>query len=521
MGDVDLDGRLDIAVANSFDWSTRAAVFTVAFAANHPNQLFRNLGANKFSDVSEESGILRVVGLSDPEGDVAPPVASLTWAIALVDVDGDGDVDLLHADDQAALPLGVADRAHVHVFLNDGAGHFENVTPRAGTDSPGDWMGLAFADFDCDGNLDFFATNLGDWSFSAIGVPYEVGDWSSRWFLGRGDGTFDDPGVGELVATPFGWSAMTPDYDNDGDPDILFFGALGDAVHVTFSDNPGAVLNNQGCSARFRRDAGALAVAHDRRVVEGAAAGDLDGNGFPDIVSVSAFDMPDDLAPTPYATAFGSPFDPPVAAYFEVYTPVAGGRFVAKGIEFPDGGLVVEMNDGANGNGWLEVRLRGSAGDLPAARSNRDGIGAVVEVTPEGGQTAMRPVVGGAGYASQDALAATFGLGDAERATIEVQWPGGARNRLDAVRRGERVVFPEIPCDFAGQWTSDDAYRGCVDGALAELSRLGVVDAEAAARLRMSALAARAERPRVPRLELARPGRSGVARGEAKAPGIE
>jgi hypothetical protein len=524
MGDVDLDGLLDIAVANSFDWSTRAAIFSVPFAANHPNQLFRNLGGNRFADVSEESGIRRVVGLSSAGEEEAQPLATLTWAIALVDVDGDGDVDLLHADDQAALPLGVADRAHVHVFLNDGRGTFENVTPRAGTNSPGDWMGLAFADFDCDGNLDFFATNLGDWSFSAIGVPYEVGDWSSRWFLGRGDGTFEDPGVGELGATPFGWSAMTPDYDNDGDPDILFFGALGDAVHVTFSDNPGAVLNNQGCSARFRRDAGALAVAHDRRVVEGAAAGDLDGNGFPDIVSVSAFDVPDDLAPTPYTTAFGSPFDPPVAAYFEVYTPVVGGRFLSKGLDFADGGLVVEMNDGANGNGWLAVRLRGSVGDLPAGRANRDGIGGVIEVTPEGGDTAMRPVVGGAGYASQDALAATFGLGDAERASIEVRWPGGARNRLDGVRSGERVVFPEIPCDFAGDWASEAAYRRCVDGALAALAEAGVVDAVAAARLRASALAARAERPGVPRLELARPagaGETGGVAAESRSPGIE
>jgi enediyne biosynthesis protein E4 len=518
MGDVDGDGRLDIAVANSFDWGTRAAIFAVPFDVNHPNQLFRNLGGNRFADVSAASGILEVVGLRAAEGEELGPVATLTWAIALVDVDGDGDLDLLHADDQAAVPLGVADRAHVHVFLNDGTGRFENVTRRAGTNTPGDWMGLAFADFDCDGHLDFFATNLGDWGFSAIGIPYEQGQWSSRWFLGRGDGTFEDPGLGELAATPFGWSATAPDYDNDGDPDIVYFGSLGDAIHAILSDNPGAVLNNDECSARFRRDAEALAVAHNQRVVEGAASGDLDGNGFPDLVSVSSFDLPEELPETPYLPTFGSPFDPPEAVYHEYYAPASGGRFVSKGVEFPEGRLVVEVNDGANGNAWVAVRLRGSVGEVPGGRVNRDGIGGVIRVTPEGGRTAMRPVVGGAGYASQDALEATFGLGHVARASVEVAWPGGARNRLDGVRRGERLLFPEIPCDFAGEWKSEAEYRGCVDRSLATLTAAGVLDEAAAERFRAGALAARDDQPRVPRLELARPaGGEAAEKGGAKS----
>ena len=65
------------------------------------------------------------------------------------------------------------------------------------------------------------------------------------------------------------------------------------------------MLNNQGCSARFRRDAGALSMAHNRRVVEGAASGDLDGNGFPDLVSVASFDLPDDRRSLGALTAQG------------------------------------------------------------------------------------------------------------------------------------------------------------------------------------------------------------------------
>ena len=244
MGDVDNDGLLDVAVANSFDWTHREAIFTVAYAKSHPNQLFRNLGGNRWQDVSDSSGIREI-------GNVRPAIdagATLTWAIALVDIDLDGDLDLLHADDQAAFPTKDADRAHVNVFENDGSGHFKDATAKVGTDKPGAWMGLAFADFDCNGRLDFFATNFGDYGYDPIGFPFERGQWSSRWFLGRADGTFADPGTGELKATPFGWSPMTVDYDNDGDTDVIYLGSLATAVYTILDDNPAPCCRTRGAA---------------------------------------------------------------------------------------------------------------------------------------------------------------------------------------------------------------------------------------------------------------------------------
>ncbi len=488
MGDIDGDGLLDVAVANSFDWSHRPAIFTVPYADSHPNQLYRNLGGNRWQDVSASSGILDVDSVK-PAIDAG---GTLTWAVALVDYDLDGDVDLIHADDQAALPLEQADRAHLQVFANDGKGRFESVTAEVGTDVPGAWMGLAFADFDCNGRLDLFATNFGDYGYHPLGFPYTRGQWSSRWFLGQDDGTFEDPGTGELRATPFGWSPITLDYDSDGDTDVVYLGAIGTAVYTVTNDNPGAVLQNQGCEARFRRDAEAMTTDHGRRVVEGAATADLDGNGFPDVVSVSSHDVPAEMERKPYGLDWGSPFDAG-AVYVEYLEPAPGGTFIPKHLEFPDGRLVIDLNGGGNGNGAVAVRPLGTVGLVDGGRVNRSGIGAVLSFTPEGMATSMKPVMGGANYASQDSLETHFGLGRAARGMVEVLWPGGVRNRLYGVERGESVLLPEVPCGFDAAWPSEAAYRSCVTAALDDLVEARVLRRADGRRYLDSALTAYAE----------------------------
>ncbi len=486
MGDVNNDGLLDVVVANSFDWATRPAIFTMAYAASHPNQLFLNLGDNRFEERGAEAGI-RVIDSVRPA--IEEGGATLTWAIALVDFDQDGDVDVIHADDQGAMSPQEAKRGHLQVFVNDGAGNFEARTADVGTDAYGAWMGLAFADFNCDGHLDVFATNIGDYTFHPIGIPMQKGEFSSRWFLGGADGGLADPGVGELGATPFGWSAMAVDYDNDADTDVIYLGSLATAVFTITGDNPGTVLANQGCSADFRYDADAMTTAHRRRVVEGAAAADLDRDGFPDVVSVSSHDIPAEIEQKPYGLDHGSPFDEG-AVYTEYMTPVEGGKFVPMGREFPDGGLVVDMNSG-NGNHWAAVRLRGSVGTIPAGRVNRSGIGAVISFTPDGLPTVKKPVVGGAGYSSQNSLETIFGMGaEVEGGTLEVLWPGGVRNRLYGVRAGERLRFPEIPCSFDGEWSGVGEYRGCVVAALNDLVEAGVLDGAGKERFLQSALGA-------------------------------
>jgi hypothetical protein len=339
--------------------------------------------------------------------------------------------------------------------------------------------------------MDFFATNMGDYAFSAVGLPFNRGDLSSRPFLGTAEGGFVDAGPGSLRATPFGWSVVVPDLDNDGDPDVMFFGSLDAAIHTITADNPGVVLINQGCSAEFKPDFDALAVNHTRRNVHGGAVGDLNRDGFPDLVTVSAFDIPEVIPLHPYPVDHGSPFDA-TAVYVETFSPVEGGGWIWKGIQFPDGGLAVEIN-GGNDNGWIEVRTLGAVGLLPEGRINRDGIGAVIRVTPEGGRTTLRPVTGGSGFASQNALAQLFGLGRAETATVEVLWPGGLVHRLEGVKAGERIVFPEIPCDYRDSSVEPPEHHSCVTDAVNTLQDRGVLSEDLAARFLESAARGRAE----------------------------
>lgn len=490
VGDVDGDGLLDVAVANSYDWSRRTATLVEPWKHNHPNQLFVNQGDLRFRDVSRSSGIRNLNGFRPPRDGVA----TITWALALVDYDQDGDVDLLQADDQGAIPQEEASRGLIQVLNNDGTGRFTAVTDRAGTDLPGtSWMGFAFADFDCDGHMDFFATNMGDYVFSAVHIPFDRGELSSRPFLGTPEGGFEDAGPGPLRATPFGWSVVAPDLDNDGDPDVVFWGSLDGSLHTINADNPGAVLLNPECSARFEADLDALPVDHARRNVHGGATGDLNRDGFPDLVTASAFRIPDDIPLKPYPVEHDSPFDA-TARYVEVFAPAGGDTYVWNGLQFPNGRLVVEINDG-NDNGWIEVRTLGTAGLLPGGRVNRDGIGAVIRVTPEGGPTSLRPVTGGSGFASQNALAQLFGMGRARTATVEVLWPGGTVDRLDDVRAGERVVFPEIPC---GTSLNRETYRECVARALKKLRDQGLLSRSLSDRFLASALRAwrESERPR-------------------------
>src|SRR6266516_2951951 len=118
-GDVDGDGRCDLYFCG----------------LENANALYQNLGTGQFRDISEQA--------------VVACAGQFSTGAVLADLDGDGDLDL------AVNALGGGTR----LFLNDGTGHFMEVTQRAGLTSHAASMALAVADFDADGNLDIYVTN--------------------------------------------------------------------------------------------------------------------------------------------------------------------------------------------------------------------------------------------------------------------------------------------------------------------------------------------------------------------------
>lgn len=228
-------------------------------------------------------------------------------------------------------------------------------------------MSIALGDYNCDGNLDMFLSSFGDYAFINIGVPNEVGDHSSRWVLGRGDGTFEEVGLNpERVSTPFGWGNAALDYDNDGDQDVVFIGGL-DQLLVNQADNPGTLLSNQQCTATFAAEPAAIPTDYSRHNVQGLAGGDFDQNGSTDHTTVSNLRLPDDLT-LELGQPAGGPLDAK-AAFFPAFAPTDASLQFWRwlGVAYGEGELTIELNRGDNGNRWIAVNTIGTVG-LTVAR---------------------------------------------------------------------------------------------------------------------------------------------------------
>jgi cytochrome oxidase Cu insertion factor (SCO1/SenC/PrrC family) len=128
VADVDGDGRYDIFFVNQVG----------------PCQLWRNLGGGKFEDITARAG----VALPEP----------IKVAATFVDVNNDGCPDLYVT----------TVRGGNHLFLNDGTGHFTDVTAGSGLGLVGHYSAAVFFDYDRDGLVDLFLCEVGRYTTDTV-----------------------------------------------------------------------------------------------------------------------------------------------------------------------------------------------------------------------------------------------------------------------------------------------------------------------------------------------------------------
>lgn len=443
------------------------------------NHLYRNNGDGTFTDVTDAAG-----------------VAANIYGIAAIaaDYDNDGFVDLL-----------VTGYGQAILYHNNGDGTFTDVTARAGIKVDGWSISSAWLDYDRDGCVDLFVGRYVKFDpkyrdyYAADNYPGPLdyaGD-TNRLYHNNCNGTFTDvtdkSGIGAYKGRTMGVTAA--DYDGDGYPDI----------YVANDKTENFLFHNKR-DGTFEEVASDLGVAYGQDGENTSAMGpvfaDIDGDGRVDLwVTDSKYNRLmrntgangfEDIGPssgisqaTAQYTSWGSgvyDFDndgwldilifhgglihlvPQEQSLFrnlgtgkfadvsEGAGPVLAAKTVSRGACFADydndgkiDAFVVNLgargtllhNVSQNSNHWLTVKLKGK-------KSNRDGIGAHLELVA-GGRKRIAQRVAGSGYLSQDDGRIHFGLGTATKADkLTIHWPSGQGQTLENLSV-DRIITVEEP----------------------------------------------------------------------------
>ena len=218
LADYDRDGDLDLYVCAYDFWSASATYDapTPYYDATNgpPNMLYRNRGDGSFEDVTAASGMNQNNN-------------RFSFAASWADYDKDGWPDLYVANDFGRNNL----------YRNNGDGSFSDVAAKAGVEDLGAGMSVAWGDYNGDGWLDLYVSNM--WSSAgqrltfnpaftevagneAVRAAFQRQARGNSLFKNNGNGTFQDVTLEAGVA--FGrwaWGSGLWDYDNDGRLDIF------------------------------------------------------------------------------------------------------------------------------------------------------------------------------------------------------------------------------------------------------------------------------------------------------------
>ena len=410
VGDYDNDGYPDLFVTGV-----------------HRNTLYHNNGDGTFTDVTAKAG------LNHEDAEYGP-----LWSVAAawVDVNGDGLLDLFVVNylkwDFRTEPLcsyhnisdycapGFYKGTPDQLFINNGDGTFRDESVAWGLRSKvGKGMGVGVADYDLDGKPDLFVTNDGYYNF----LFHNTGK------------SFDEVAMEAGVALPedgnfiSGMGLDFRDINNDGYPDIAFAAV----ANQTFP-----LFKNQGGKG-FLEITGSSGMRAASLLHSGFGVGiyDLDNDGWKDIF-VSGGHVLSRMTLGVNVNEHNFVFlNPGKSGKWRVLVSAAGFRSVAparhRGCAFGDFDgdgridIVVTsigkhaelwMNRSEPSGHWLDIDLQGT-------RSNRDGIGARIEIQTKSG-VQYNHMTTSVGYASSSDGPVHFGLGlDARVDILKIYWPSG------------------------------------------------------------------------------------------------
>ena len=376
-GDYDRDGHVDLIVVRHMAEHSPVMLEEKDFLpALQPMVLHHNGGDGSFTEVTALLG-----DTSRPQDVGQGNLWGAGFQPGWVDFDNDGDLDLYVVND-----FGPEIEANL-LWRNDGpapegAWTFTDISfeARAGVQMFG--MALAVADYDLDGYLDLFVTDI-------RGNTLLKNDRGLRFADVAAKAGVDSKMIGRKARV--NWGAVFFDYDNDGDEDLYVVSGFlsGDAAAANAVEQENLLFRN-GRDGTFE-DVSSQSGAADPGVGRGAVYLDFNDDGCLDLFVAN-------LGQT--ARLFRNRCD--------------------------------------TGNNWIAVNPVGT-------RSNRDGIGARITVIA-GGVSQIREISGGSSQMGQNMLAAHFGLGQADVVDyVLIRWPSGAVQTVAGVAANQRltVVEPE------------------------------------------------------------------------------
>ena len=353
-GDINADGYPDLFVGNYFkEYTGELNILNDAIIVGSnqmaKSYLFLNVDGKYFKDLSDKYGIT---------------YKGFGFGGVFSDFDNDSDIDLLINNDfgYKSTPNLLLQNEYPKKTLVDVANKY-GMALRINA------MGTAVGDYNNDGFIDYFVTNIRENKFMVNQGPGKQFINKSKE-LGTAVNRLQDE-FGRF--TPISWGANFADFDNDGDLDL--FVANG-CLNPNVEPNPDSYFENQGTTFTEKAKEKGLA---DRGIGRGSIYLDYDNDGDLDLLVVN---------------------QKPISSSFNDATMTRLFR-----------------NDSASGN-WIKVSLRGIEADF-------NGIGSRIEVV-SGKQRWIREIDGGSSHESQNSMVAHFGIGNSKSVdSIIVKWIGG------------------------------------------------------------------------------------------------